>query len=128
MEQRNNFIDEGIGRLQEAWGSVEDEFGKLQKNFEKRRKDLEKQAGKRVKKFERSPFGKRVVTFRDDAQKQIQSNFDSVFGLLPLASRSDVKRLERKVTQLGRKLSSLEKAGSAKQAPPTETGETPASA
>ena len=33
MEQRANFIDEGIDRFQEAWSSVEDEFEKRRKSF-----------------------------------------------------------------------------------------------
>ena len=110
MEQRAKFIDEGIDRVQEAWGSLEDEFGKLQKSFQKRRKDFEKETEKQVKKFEKSPVGKRITGFRDDAQKQIGSNFESMIGLLPVASRADLKRLERKVSQLGRKLTALEKA------------------
>ena len=65
MEQRANFIDEGIDRFQEAWSSVEDEF-------EKRRKSFSEQTAKRVKEFESTPFGKRGVTFRGEAQKQIE--------------------------------------------------------
>ncbi len=128
MEQRANFIDEGIDRVQEAWTSVEDEFDKLQKNFEKRRKRFEKQTEKSVKKFERTPFGKRVVSFREDAQKQIESNVESFLGLFPVASRADVKRLERKITQLTRKVTALEKTGAAKKSPSTQKIETQASA
>ncbi len=128
MEQRANFIDEGIDRVQEAWTSVEDEFDKLQKNFEKRRKRFEKQTEKRVKKFEKTPFGKRVVSFREDAQKQIETNVESILGLFPVASRADVKRLERKITQLTRKVNALEKAGVAKESPSAEKTEAQASA
>lgn len=110
MEQRANIIDDGIDRLQEAWGSLEDEFGKLQKSFQKRRKDFEKQTEKQVKKFEKSPVGKRITSFREDAQKQIGSNVESVVGMLPLASQADLKRLDRKVSKLSRKLTALEKA------------------
>ena len=128
MEQRANFIDEGIDRVQEAWTSVEDEFDKLQKNFEKRRKRFEKQTEKSVKKFERTPFGKRVVSFREDAQKQIETNVESILGLFPVASRADVKRLERKVTQLTRKVNALEKSGLVKKSPSAEKTEAQASA
>ena len=107
---------------------MEDEFDKLQKNFEKRRKNFEKQTEKRVKKFEKTPFGKRIVSFREDAQKQIESNVESILGLFPVASRTEVKRLERKVTQLTRKLNALEKAGTAKKSPSTEKTELRASA
>jgi len=121
MEERAKFIDEGIDRFQEAWSSVEDEF-------EKRRKSFEKQTAKRMKEFEKSPFGKRALTFRDEAQKQIESNVENVLGLFPVASRADVKRLERKVTRLTRKLNVLEKASTAKKSFASGKTETQASA
>jgi hypothetical protein len=104
MEERATFFDEGIDRVQEAWSSVEDEFDKLQKNFEKRRKRIEKETEKQVKKFEKTTFGKRVVSLRDDTQKQIESNIESLLGLFPVASSTQVKRLERKVATLTRKV------------------------
>lgn len=128
MEQRANFIDEGIDRVQEAWSSVEDEFGKLQKNLEKRRKRFERETEKRVKQFEKTPFGKRVVSLREDAQKQFESNLESFLGLIPLASRAELKRLERRVSSLTRKVNALEKAGTARKSPPTEKTEAQASA
>ncbi len=121
MEEQANFIDERIDRFQEAWTSLEDEF-------EKRRKNFEKQTAKRLKEFEGTPLGKRVVTFREEAQKQIESNVESVIGLFPVASRTEVKRLERKVTRLTRKLNVLEKASAAKKSPAATKTETQASA
>ena len=114
MAQEASFIDDGIDQVKEAWSNVEDEFGKLQKNLEKRRKRFEKEAEKRVKKFEKSSLGKRVVSFREDAQKQIESNVESFLDLFPVASSVQLKRLERKVTTLTRKVSALEKATAAK--------------
>ena len=57
MEQRANFLDDGIDQVKEAWSSVEDEFGKLQKNLEKRRKRFEKETQKQVRRFERTSIG-----------------------------------------------------------------------
>ena len=128
MEERATFIDEGIDRVQDAWSSVEDEFEKRRKSFEKRRKNFEKETEKRVKKFEKTRLGKRVVSFREDAQKQIESNVESFLALFPVASRADVKRLERKVTQLTRKVTALEKTGAARKSPSTEKGAAQASA
>jgi DNA anti-recombination protein RmuC len=121
MAQQASFIDEGIDQVKEAFSNVGDEFEKLQKNLEKRRKRFEKETEKRVKKFEKSSFGKRIVSFREDTQKQIESNVESFLSLFPVASSAQIKRLERKVTTLTRKVSALEKAGAAKArtAPPT---------
>lgn len=127
-----SFIDEGIDQVKEAWSNVGDEFDKLQKNLEKRRKRFEKETEKRVKKFEKSPFGKRLVSFRDETQKQIESNVETVLGLIPIASSSEVKRLERKIATLTRKVNALEKAAASRKAkstsPSAETAEAQASA
>ncbi len=127
-----SFIDEGIDQVKEAWSNVGGEFDKLQKNLEKRRKRFEKETEKRVKRFERSPIGKRLVSFREETQKQIESNVENVLGMIPLASSSEVKRLERKVATLTRKVNALEKAKASKTAkttsPSAEKAEAQASA
>ena len=118
MEERANFFEEGIDRVQSAWTSVEDELEKFQKNFEKRRKRIEKQTEKQVKWLRKTPLAQRVESIREDATKQLESNFETFLGRLPLATQASVKRLERKVAQLSRKVSALEKAqgGAAPQA------------
>jgi ferritin-like metal-binding protein YciE len=112
MEERANFFDEGIDQVKEAWSSVEDEFEKLQKNLDRRRKRFEKETQRQVKKFEKSTLGKRVTSLRDDTQKQIETNIETILGLFPVASRAEVKRLERKVATLSRKVTTLEKGAS----------------
>ncbi len=110
MEQRTNFFEDGIDRFQSAWTSVEDEFEKLQRNLEKRRKRFEKETEKQVRWLRKTPLAKRVESIREDAARQLESNFQSFLGRLPVASQTSVKRLERRVAQLSRKLSALEKA------------------
>ena len=110
MEERANFFEGGIDRVQSAWTSVEGEFEKLQKNLDKRRKRFEKETEKQVQWLRETPLAKRVGSIREDATRQLESNFESFLGLLPVASQARVKRLERRVTQLSRKLSALEKS------------------
>ena len=104
MEQRATFLDESIDRLQS-------EFDKLQKGFDKRRKRVEKETEKRLTRIRKTPLVKRVESFRGDATKQFESNVDNLMKLLPVASVSQVKRLERKVNALSRKITTLERAG-----------------
>jgi hypothetical protein len=116
MEQRANFFDEGIDRMQS-------EFDKLQKGFEKRRKLVEKQTEKQIKRIRKTPLLKRVESFRGDATKQLESNVENFMKLFPIASHTDVKRLERKVNTLSRKITALERSqssGAAKTAPKRE--------
>lgn len=121
MAQQASFIDEGIDQVKEAWSNVGDEFEKVQKRLEKRRKRFEKETEKRMKKFEKSPLGKRITSFRDDTQKQIESNVESLLDMFPVASSAEVKRLERKISTLTRKVNALEKAAkpSAKKTAPS---------
>ena len=109
MQDRANFFEEGIDRVQSVWTSVEDELEKLQRNFEKRRKRIEKQTEKQVKWLRKTPLAKRVESIREDAPKQLEQPLEIFLGRLPLATQASVKRLERKVIQLSRKVSALEK-------------------
>ena len=52
---------------------------------------------------------KRAEELREDASTRLESQIESLFGLLRIASASEVSRLERKVDQLNRKLRELEK-------------------
>lgn len=123
MEQRINFFDESIERMQS-------EFEKLQKGFEKRRKNFEKDAEKRVKHLRSTPLAKRVESIRGDATKQLETNVENMMKLLPVASNAEIKRLERKVSALSRKVTALEraKADAAKKTSPTQSEAAKASA
>jgi len=124
MSEQGTFVEEGIERIQNAVDSVEEEFQKLQRNVQKRREGFEKEARKQFKRADKrariqvkrvqtellkNPVVKRAEDLRKDINKQVENRMDSFFGLLPYATRQDVKRLERKVSQLTRKLNQLEK-------------------
>ena len=80
---------------------------KLQKNLEK---DLEKSA-----------LVKRARKLRKDASKQVESRIDDVLGTFQIATSSDVKKLERKLGQINKKLKELEKARASQPAAPSPT-------
>ena len=113
MEQRANFFDESIDRVQS-------EFDKLQKTFEKRRKRVEKETEKQLNRIRKTPLVQRVESFRDDATKQFESNVENLMKMLPVASNAEIKRLSRKVNTLSRKVTALERSmagGATKSAP-----------
>ena len=124
MSEQGTFVEEGIERIQNAMDSVEEEFQKLQRNVQERLEGFEKEARKQFKRADKrariqvkrvqtellkNPVVKRAEDLRKDINKQVENRMDSFFGLLPYATRQDVKRLERKVSQLTRKLNQLEK-------------------
>jgi hypothetical protein len=115
MAERNGFgfVEDGIERFQSAVRSVESEVQKVQKRFEKRRRDLERRAQKRVKQLRsdirQSPLVKRAESLREDTSRQLESGVDNVLAAFQIASKSDVKKLDRKLNQINRKLKELEK-------------------
>ena len=113
MEERANILDEGIDRVQSVWNSAEDEFDRLQKNLQKRRRQWEKETEKQVKKLRKTPLMKRAASIFEDAQRQVDRNVETFVGYFPVASSSEIKRLERRISQLTKKVNALEKANGA---------------
>ena len=128
MAQQESFVEESIDRVQSAMRSVEDEFEKIQRNIQDRRKNFEKQTRKQVKRlrseFRKNPLVKRAEEIRTDAVNQIESSVDSLLDWLPVASRADLRKIDRKLNQLTKKLKTLEKsqASEAAQRQPTSRG------
>ncbi len=110
MGERTNIFDDGLHRVQSAWSSVEIEFESLQKAVEKRRKQFEKEAQKQVKRLRKTDLAKRIESLRGDATRQLESNVESALTMFSVASSTELKRLERRVTQLTRKLNAIEKS------------------
>jgi hypothetical protein len=108
-----NFIEEGMDRIEDAFRSIERDFRRMQKRADRRRKLIEKQAEKRVKQFQsdirKNPVVKRAGDLRQDAVKTVEEQVNSLLSNLRIASQADVRKLERKVAQLNKKVRELEK-------------------
>jgi len=106
-------VEAGIDRVQEVLRNAEGEFEKLQKRFDKRRKQLEKDAEKRIKhfrsEFRKNTIVKRAETFQKDAVRQLEERVDQFLSRLQIASQGDIKKLDKKLGQISKKLSALEK-------------------
>jgi polyhydroxyalkanoate synthesis regulator phasin len=85
----------------------------LVKRAEEQRKLLERRARKLGVELRNSAPLKRAEALRKDAESRIESQLESFFGVLRIASLSEISRLERKVDQLNRKLRELEKSSQA---------------
>lgn len=142
MAQQESILDEGIDRIQEAVESVSEEIQSLQKRFTKQRSSFEKDARKRFKKFQteirkndlvkraekfqksvekdirKSDTFKNAQKFQKDANQRVENSVDGVLSALQIASSSDVKKLDRKLSQINRKLKELEKARAIQPAKP----------
>ena len=116
-----SIVQQGVDRFRDAVGSLEDEFQrvqkqvrarrkKLEKSLESRRKDIEKRTRKLRRDIERSEPVKRLEALRRDAGKQLEQGVVDVLGALQIASKHDVQRIDRKISQLNKKLKEMERA------------------
>jgi hypothetical protein len=118
MAQQASIVQDSVDRVREAMSSLESDFGKVQKRAEKRiqaqRKSFEKQTEKQVgrlrKEFKKNPYVKRAQDAVDGATKQIEKNVDSLLEALNVASQRDLRRVDRKLSKINKKLRELEKS------------------
>jgi hypothetical protein len=123
MAEQVSFVQEGVDRVNATFRSIDEEFERVQKRLQARRKsiekqlassrrDLEKRTRKQVKKLRgemrKNPLVKRAQTLREDAAKQFESSVESVLGAFQIASKSDLTRIDRRLSSLNRKLKELE--------------------
>jgi polyhydroxyalkanoate synthesis regulator phasin len=81
----------------------------LVKRAEEQRKLLERRARKLGNELLNSSAVKRADSLRKDAETRLEGQLENLFGLLRIASTTEISRLEKKVDQLNRKLRELEK-------------------
>ena len=122
MAQQTNFMDAGIDRIQDALTSLGSDMNRLQGQVETQRKRWEKQTRKRVKEFRKelgdTPWAKRAEKFSKDASREIESRVEDFLGTLSIASNADLKKLNRKLNQINKRLKALE-AVKASETPPS---------
>ena len=122
MSVQTSIVAESIDRVQEAFQSMGDEFGRLQGQLDGRFKEFETQTQKRVKKLgkdlRKQPLWKRADALRRDTSKQIEQGIEGVLSSLQIASTSDMKKLDRKLNAIGKRLKSMETRSKANGAAP----------
>ncbi len=111
---RNNIIDESIDRVQRAFESANEEIERLQKRARKSSDDLSERAQARAREVQdrllEIPAFKKAEDMRRDMRKRAESNLDDFMKILPVASDGDIKKINRKLNTISRKLKALEKA------------------
>ena len=123
MTEHETLSEARESRIHEAVQFLDDEFQRVQKELNERRKSLEKEfASKRktvekrtrkeLKRFQlelkKNPIAQRAEAVRKDVTKEVETRVDSLLGLMQVASRSDVQRLNKKLTTLTRRLKAIE--------------------
>jgi hypothetical protein len=123
MAEQASLVQDGVDRINEAFRSIDEEFQRVQKDlngrretiekrFTKRRKSIEKQSRTEVNRlrseFRKNSLVKRAESLRKDLNKQLESNMDNLLGLFQIASKTDMGRIDRKLTALGRRIKEIE--------------------
>jgi hypothetical protein len=123
MAEQTTLVQEGVDRFNAAFESLGDEVSRVQKRMQARRRSIEKQLNERRKRIEKqtrkrvnrieseirkNSLVKRVQELRDDAVRQLESSVDSIVDVLPIATKGDLKRIERKLSQISRRVKELE--------------------
>ncbi len=123
MTEHETVSEARESRINEAVQFFDDEFQRVQKELNARRKSLEKEFASKRKTVEtrtrkelkriqselkKNPIVKRADAVRKDVTKQVETRVDSLLGLMQVASRSDVQRINKKLTTLTRRLKAIE--------------------
>ncbi len=113
MAEQATLVKNGVDRFQSAFRSIDQEVQRLQKQLRTRRRSIEKRTQKQVDRvlgeIRKNSFAKRARALRVDAVRQIENSVGNVLGVLSIASKNDIHRIDRKLTQLNRKLRDIEK-------------------
>ena len=124
MAKQANVVQDGVEQVREAVRVVDQGFRRIQKQVETRRRHLTKELtsrrrliekraqrelGRLQKQIQNQPIVKRAEALRVGASERFERGVSSFLDALPIATKSDVERIDRKVSALGRKLKGMEK-------------------
>lgn len=119
-----SLVQDGIDRFQDEIERVQRQLRsrrrKLEKQLSANRKDLEKRIDsgrkgleKRARKLQtevrKNRTVKRLEALRKDVEKRYADGVENLLKVLQIASRGDVQRIDRKISQLSKKLKEMEK-------------------
>ena len=123
MAEHETLSDASESRIDEAVQFFDDEFQRIQKELSARRKSLEREftskrktVEKRTRKelkriqseLKKNPIVKRADAVRKDVTKQVETRVDTLLARMQIASRSDMRRINKKLTALNRRLKTIE--------------------
>lgn len=123
-ETATNLVDESRERISSARERIDEEIQRVQKELASRRKDIERQFSRGRKSFEKqtrkqvrqiqkdirkNSWIRRAEELRDEATRQFEDALEGVLGTLQIASKTDVRKLDRKLGKLGKRLKEIER-------------------
>jgi hypothetical protein len=114
MAQEANLVQEGVDRLSDAFHSLDHEFQRAQRRLNTRRKTIEKRTRKELNRFQteakKHPLVKRADSLVSEASKQLESGVGSFMKILQIPTRSEIARINKRLSALSRRLKEIEKS------------------
>lgn len=121
MATNTTVIESGIDQIQAAVRGFDRRVRRLQRELTtrrrrlgrelaSRRRTLERRAQREVTRLRKQPLLRRAEELREGASRQLESGLSTLLDTLPIATKGDVRRIDRKVSQLNRKLRELERS------------------
>ncbi len=115
-EERESRINEAVQFFDDEFQRIQKELSTRRKSFEKefasKRKTVEKRTRKELKRIQselkKNPIVKRADAVRKDVTKQVETRVDTLLERMQIASRSDMQRINKKLTTLNRRLKAIE--------------------
>jgi len=115
MAQSTSLVQDGLDRVRSVVKSVDKEFQRVQKRVTAQRKQIEKrttrQVGKTLAQIRELPLVQRAESLRSEATQRLEASVEGVLAALQIASKGDLEKIDRKLSQLTRKLREIEKSG-----------------
>jgi len=123
-ETATNLVDESRERISSARERIDEEIQRVQKELASRRKDIELQLSRGRKSFEKqtrrqvrqiqkdirkNSWIRRAEELRDEATRQFEDALEGVLGTLQIASKTDVRKIDRKLGKLSKRLKEIER-------------------
>jgi hypothetical protein len=131
VAKQASVVQEGVDQIREVVRRADREIKRIQKQVENRRRRLakevtsrrrliekraQKELGRIQKQIQSQPIVKRAEKLRAGATEQIASRVSTLLEAFPLATKSEIERIDRKVSALSRKLREIEKTQGAQAA------------
>jgi hypothetical protein len=114
MAEQASLVQEGVDRLSGAFESIDHEFQRVQKKITTTRKSVEKRTRKELNRFQKEakkyPLVKRADSIVNETAKQLESGMGALMKLLQVPSRSDITRIDKRLSALSRRVKEIEKA------------------
>ncbi len=126
-----NVIEQGFDRFQATFRDVDRqvqrvrrELGKrrrtIERGLKRRRTDLEKRATRQLRRvrseLRRNSTYRRAETLQAETRERIDRQIDQVLSSIPVASKSEVEGLEKRIARLTRRVRDLEKTNGVAEA------------